>query len=164
MNTSLTQKRLNHLLTGSIIAAFILLSPILFYSYKYGVFPEGKTWETSFFTLTSNYYESVSTFFWVFFGKFVPLYLMCIWFFTCRYWWYWSILLPIGMYIFQIISLFSEEFRLKDEPIDLMYIIPAIILTGVLLLYLRFRIIKYIDMFNLKERIDNQIKEIELEQ
>lgn len=146
---------------GSVIAFFIVLSPIIFYSYKYGVFPEGKVWETPFFVLTSYYYESISTFFWVFFGKFIPFYLLCIWFFTCRYWWHWALLVPISMYILQMISLFNNEFKLKDEPIDLIYIVPYMLIVSLLLVYLRVRIMKYIDMFNLKERIDNQIKELE---
>ncbi len=158
-----TQKMSSHLLMGSLLALFIALSPIIFYSYRFGVFPEGKVLETSLFTLTSQYYENLNTFFWVLFGKFVPLYLLCIWFFTCRYWWFWSILIPIGMYFFQIISLFNDEFKLKDEPIDLIYIFPYMILVGLLLLFVRNKILSFLELFNLKERIENQIKDIESE-
>lgn len=148
---------------GSFIAFIIALSPLLFYSYKSGLFPTGKVLETPFFTLTSQYYENLTTFVWVFLGKFVPLYLFCIWFFTCRYWWYWSILVPIGMYIFQIVSLFNDEFKLKDEPIELIYIIPYMVIVGLVLYLVRKKIQKYIKMFNLKEQIESEVKRVELE-
>ncbi|CAA0192574.1 conserved membrane hypothetical protein [Tenacibaculum maritimum] len=154
---------LSHLLMGSVIAFVIAISPLIFYSYKFGVFPKEKTLETPFFTLTSYYYEDVSAFAWVFFGKFIPLYLLCIWFFTCRYWWYWSILIPIGMYFFQLTSLFSEEFKLKDEPIELVLIFPYMLIIGVGLYFVRKRIMTYIELFNLKEQIENEIYKVEKE-
>ncbi|MEQ3500639.1 hypothetical protein ABMY20_12850 [Tenacibaculum sp. SSH1-16] len=148
---------------GSFIALIIALSPLLFYSYKLGVFPNGKVWKTPFFTLTSQYYESLSTFSWVLLGKLTPLYLLCIWFFTCRYWWYWAIIIPIGMYIFQIVSLFNDEFNLKDEPVELIYIFPYMLIVGVGLYFIRKKILKYIEMFNLKEQIESEVKKVELE-
>lgn len=158
-----TQKMSSHLLMGSILAVIIIVSPLMFYSYKFEVFPTTKVWETPFFTLKSLYYENVSTFAWVFLGKFIPLYLLLIWFFTCRYWWYWSILVPIGMYVFQIASLFNDEFKLKDEPMELSYIFPYMIVVGILLYFIRKKLTAYIYMFNIDERIAEKIKKIELE-
>lgn len=149
-----------NLLGGSLIALIIITSPIIFYSYKYGLFPNKKIWETPYFTMTSHYYESVSTFFWVFLSKLVSLYLLLIWFFTCRYWWYWSILIPIIMYSYQILALFNDEFQLKDEPFDLIYIIPFILFIASLLLFIRKKISKFIGQFNLKEQIENDIEEV----
>lgn len=148
---------------GNFLAFIIAVSPLLFYSYKSGVFPTGKVLETPYFVLTSHYYENFTTFIWVFFGKFIPFYLLCIWFFTCRYWWYWAILTPIGMYLFQIVSLFNDEFKLKDEPIELIYIFPFILTVGIGLYFIRRKILVYIEMFNLKEQIESEVKKAELE-
>lgn len=156
----LTLQKLNLLRTGSLIAIVIFIAPFLFYSYRYGGFPEGNVWETSIFTFTSVYYESVSTFIWVFYGKFIPLYLLIIWFFTCQYWWRYSILAPIGMYSFQLISLFNDELKFKDEPLELIYIFPTTLAIAIILILIRKRLKKYIHLLKLNEQIENELEKI----
>lgn len=157
----LTQKKSNLLRTGSLLAIIIFIAPFLFYSYRYGGFPENDVWETSIFTFKSVYYESVSTFVWVFYGKFIPLYLLVIWFITCQYWWRYAILAPIGMYAFQLISLFNDELKFKDEPLELVYIFPTTISIAIILIMIRKRLKKYIHLLKLNEQIEIELKEIE---
>lgn len=159
-NILLTPKKSNLLKTGSLIAIIIFIAPFLFYSYRYGSFPEGDTWETSFFTFKSGYYQSVSTFVWVFYGKFIPVYLLIIWFFTCRYWWRYAILAPIGMYCFQLISLFNDELKFKDEPLELIYILPTTISVAIILVLIRSKLKSYIALLAIHEDINNEIEKI----
>ncbi|MDT0690522.1 hypothetical protein RM549_12050 [Salegentibacter sp. F188] len=35
--------------------------------------------------------------------------LLLIWFFTCKHWWYHAILIPTGMYAFQLVVAFYED-------------------------------------------------------
>ena len=64
------------------------------------------------------------------------------------------------MYAFQIVSLFNDEFRLKDEPIDLLYIFPFMLVVAVALILMRKRMKFYIDAFNLKEKVEQKLSEL----
>jgi len=128
----------------------------------YGGFPDGKIWETSLFTFESKYYESVSTFIWVFQGKFVPIYLLTLWFLTCRHWWHYVILVPLGMYVFQMISLFNDEMKFKDE-IEIYYMIPIMLMVAIVLLFIRRKISPYIELMSFNEKLNETIEEIEKE-
>lgn len=108
------------LFIGGIIVFIIASTPFLFYSYN--SFPsDSKTWETIFFTFHTEF-SSTLHFAWYFVGKFVPLLLLLIWFFTCKHWWHWIILVPIAMYAFQLAGIIQEN-RGLDE-LELYYIIP----------------------------------------
>jgi len=127
------------LLTGSIIAFCIAFSPYIFYLYE--IFPSGPVWENSFFTYESKYYENVLTAAWTYFGKITPLFLLLIWFFTCKHWWYHAILVPISMYVFQIITTVYDDVYANQFIIDtdgLIYLAPFFI--GILIIVYLVRI------------------------
>ena len=116
--TNKSIKHLNHSRTaskslafGGIIVLLIAVSPFLFYSYK--SFPESQVWETSLFTLNTSFPDWYS-FAWYFTGKAIPLYLLLLWFFTCRDWWHWIILVPIAMYSFQLWGVINESNNLDE--------------------------------------------------
>lgn len=155
------QPRSNLLRTDSIIAVLIIITPIIFYSYQ--CFPSVKTWETSLFTYTSKYYENVSTFMWVFLQKFVFLYLMIIWYFTCRYWWNKAILVPIGMLLYQTINLLNDEIKFKDEALDFFIVIPLSLGVCLFLIILRNKISSKIAALDLMDTIDREIEKVEKE-
>lgn len=123
--------------SGSIIAIVIICTPFLFYSYQ--SFPGEKSWETFFGTINSNYYGSIQSLIWVVFGKIVPLLLLLIWFFTCQHWWYHVILVPMGMYIFQIYTTLNEDLRFSDND-EVLYIIPIIAIIAAISYTIRTRI------------------------
>tara|TARA_A100000171_G_scaffold53102_1_gene76876 strand:+ start:4987 stop:5508 length:522 start_codon:yes stop_codon:yes gene_type:complete len=127
----------NHLLTGSIIALVLIFSPYLLYIYK--SFPVEKTWETFFGTYSSDYWQSVQTSAWVFFGKFTPLLFLTIWFFTCKHWWFHSILIPIAIYIFQIFSLFNDDLRYADE-VEIWWVFPIMLVVTPLVYLIRAKL------------------------
>ncbi len=139
-NKLFKNRRSAFLLTGSLIGFSIAFSPYIFYLYE--IFPSGPVWENSFFTYESKYYENVLTAAWTYFGKITPLFLLLIWFFTCKHWWYHSILIPISMYVFQIISTIYDDVYM--EPTDFMdidgliYLAPFFI--GILIIVYLVRI------------------------
>ncbi|MGI0107269.1 hypothetical protein [Salinimicrobium sp. WS361] len=117
------------LLLGSIIAICIAFSPYLFYLYE--IFPNGPIWENSFFTYESKYYQSINVAIWTYLGKITPLFLLLIWFFTCKHWWYHVILVPIVMYGYQLVVAFYQD-AYMDESIfldtnGLLYLAPFFI-------------------------------------
>tara|TARA_B110000503_G_scaffold135115_2_gene215127 strand:- start:222 stop:749 length:528 start_codon:yes stop_codon:yes gene_type:complete len=118
------------LFIGGVIVLFIAISPILFYSY--GSFPSVKVWETSFFTLETGF-RDWNAYAWYLIGKIVPLYLLLLWFFTCKHWWHWIILVPIAMYSFQLWGLINESGGYDELEIYyliplMMFLIPAVYL------------------------------------
>lgn len=107
------------LVIGGLIVLLISISPLLFYSYR--SFPDNNVWETSFFVWETSFPDWVA-FAWYFTGKFIPLYLLLLWFFTCRHWWHWIILVPIAMYSFQIWGVINESNQLDE--LELVYLFP----------------------------------------
>ncbi len=121
------------LLTGSILALLIAAAPYIFYSYD--SFPQVRVWETFLFTYEANWYDKVSVSVWTMLGKFVPLYLLIIWFLTCKHWWFHVILIPIGMFAFQLFSVINDDASFTDVveiwwlfPI-MVFIVPLVYLT-----------------------------------
>ncbi|MGB5420391.1 hypothetical protein [Algibacter sp.] len=124
------------LVMGSIIATLISLTPYFFTLYE--SVPKQKVWDTFLFTYHSIEWHDANYAMWVFSGKIIPLFLLFIWFFTCRHWWYHSLLVPIAMYIFQIFQVFNAENKYLDE-FQLIYMIPimAIIIPSIYLIRAR---------------------------
>ena len=120
------------IIVGSILATIVAITPILFNLYT--SVPDQMVWNTSFFTYTSAYYESLFVLAWTLMNKLIPLLLMFIWIFTCRHWWYHVILVPIGMFVYQIIIIMDDDLSFADKnelyvllPV-MMVIIPSIYL------------------------------------
>ncbi|WP_239004394.1 hypothetical protein [Lacinutrix sp. WUR7] len=121
------------LIIGSIIATFIALSPYLFYLYE--SVPQEQVWNTFLFTYDSKSWGDANLSMWILTGKTIPLLFLLIWFFTCRHWWYHALLVPIIMYIYQIIILLNDDLIYFDE-FQLIYLVPvmAIIIPSIYLI------------------------------
>ncbi|APY12382.1 hypothetical protein BWZ22_14625 [Seonamhaeicola sp. S2-3] len=121
------------LVGGSIVATLIAITPYLFYLYE--SVPDVKSWDTFFGTYKSNYYENVSVLVWTLTGKVIPIFLLFIWFFTCRHWWYHVLLVPIAMYAYQIFGTVASDLNYIDSN-QLIYLIPimAIIIPSIYLI------------------------------
>ncbi|MHA6280663.1 hypothetical protein ACXYMT_10815 [Salinimicrobium sp. CAU 1759] len=148
----LTPGRSKFLLTGSIIAVLVAFSPYIFYLYE--IFPSGPVWENYFFTYESKYYENVLTAAWTFFGKITPLYLLLIWFFTCKHWWYHAILVPTIMYAYQLVSAVYEDMSPDGGVIDtnqLIYLAPFFIIVLSIVYLIRIKIFDRIYGIDLTE-------------
>ena len=126
LNTKITDQQQTDsksIIVGGIVTFFIGISPFLFYSYK--SFPENTLWETSFFSLETAFF-SWFDYAWYLANKIIPLYLLLIWFFTCKHWWHWILLVPIGMYSFQTWGLI-QEYDGVDE-LELYYVLPIMMI------------------------------------
>ena len=140
------------LVTGSIIATFIAIAPYIFYLHE--SVPDVEVWDTFLFTYSSGYYSSVGIAIWVLLGKIVPLYLLFLWFFTCRHWWYHALLVPIAMYIYQVIEVLNKDLESIDSN-QLIYLIPimAIIIPSIYLIRAR--------IFNTVNEANKSMQELE---
>ncbi|QLE02783.1 hypothetical protein HX109_14865 [Galbibacter sp. BG1] len=143
---------------GSIVALLIAISPYLYYLYE--SFPESKVWDTMLFKFEAQKYGSLYLYAWFFLGKFVPLMLLTLWFFTCKHWWYHVILIPISMYFFQLLSVINDDVQYLDE-FEIYYIIPIMMVVIPIVYFIRIKLIdKYIHGIDL-DKIDAELKEYE---
>ena len=110
------------LFLGSFIVIIIASTPYLFYTYE--SLPESQTWETYFFSISTSFPSWIS-FAWYFVGKAIPLLLLLMWFFTCKHWWHWIILVPIAMYAFQLWGVVNESNNL--DSLEIYYLIPLML-------------------------------------
>ena len=106
---------------GSIIATFIASTPYLFYLYEH--VPDVPVWDTFLFSYDSKFYGSVLTVAWTLANKVIPLFLLFIWFFTCRHWWYHVLLVPIAMFAFQVFTILNDDLEYVDSN-QFLYLIP----------------------------------------
>lgn len=147
------------LLLGSLIALSIAFSPYLFYLYE--IFPSGPVWENSLFTYESKYYQDVMTAAWTYLGKLTPLFLLLIWFFTCKHWWYHSILIPMAMYSYQIIVTFYDDVYADNSFImdtdGLLYLAPFFIIILSIVYLIRIKIFDRIYGIDLSEIDETEV-------
>jgi len=113
------------LIIGSIVATLIAATPYLFYLYEN--VPDTTYWDTFLFRYDSNYYGSMRTVAWTLMGKAMPLFLLFIWFFTCRHWWYHVLLVPVLMYVYQIYTTINDDLMYIDSY-QLGYLIPVMVI------------------------------------
>ncbi len=153
-NNQSTRQDSSHLLTGSLIIAFMLFIPYAFYLYLN--FPDTPTYEVFGKTFTSNYWGSVRYFIYNVFAKLIPLTLLLIWFTTCKHWWYHAIVIPISVYVFQLISVVNDDVKFNDE-MEFIYSLPFTILILTILYFVRSKISLFLKATDLKKQADDLI-------
>ncbi|WP_272022498.1 hypothetical protein [Olleya namhaensis] len=138
------KKKINRkeLLLGSIVATIIAISPFFFSIYK--SVPDQKIWNTFLFTFDSQYYESVNVLVWTLSSQIIPLLLLLIWFFSNRHWWYHSLLVPISLYIYQIIETVNSDLYFTDKNI-IIYLLPIMIIVVPSIYLVRARIFNHLN-------------------
>ncbi len=140
-----------YLLTGSLIIAFMLFIPYAFYLYNY--FPDVKSYETIFGTFESHYYESVRYSIWAILSKLIPLILLIVWFTTCKHWWWYSIAIPISVYVFQLLGVINDDVQFNDE-FEFIYSLPVTLLVLTILFFVRSKISLYLKAVDLKKKAE----------
>lgn len=144
----LTKKRDSYLqgnkslVIGSIIATFIAITPYLFYLHE--SVPQKQIWSTFLFEYNSKSWGDANFAMWVLTGKVIPLFLLYVWFFTCRHWWYHVLLVPIAMYSYQIFDFFNSTIKYIDE-FQLIYLIPVMTIIIPTIYLIRARIFNKIN-------------------
>jgi|SRR5690606_10330235 len=132
LHNKLTQGRLpfhqpdkKSLIQGGVIVLIIGCTPLIYYAYE--SFPnDSKVWETFLFTFTTKY-PSLYQYAWFLTGKVIPVILLLIWFFTCKHWWHWIILVPLSMYVFQLINILKQSFDVDE--VEIIYLIPIMMVV-----------------------------------
>ncbi|MDX1313988.1 MAG: hypothetical protein R3356_00685 [Eudoraea sp.] len=150
MDTQQKQKTKKRFVLESLAIFLIISSPFIFKSHEY--FPEDPEATISFLGLefTNNGFQSISIYVWWMLGKIIPLYLLIIWFLTCKHWWYHILLIPICMYAFQIF----EEIYSDDTVIDtenVLWLLPVCMVVIPFVYFIRLKLFdKYVHGIDLE--------------
>ncbi|MDC7999818.1 hypothetical protein POV26_02115 [Aequorivita todarodis] len=100
------------------------VTPFIYYSYE--SFPDNtQVWETFLFKFTTKF-PSLYQYAWFLTGKVIPVILLLIWFFTCKHWWHWIILVPLSMYVFQLFNILKQNFDVDE--VEIVYVIPIMMI------------------------------------
>jgi hypothetical protein len=149
------KKRLS-LLISSIIILLILITPYLLYVHQ-SIPREVESLDTFFGTINAGYYPNAQTYIYILFSKFVPILLLLIWFISCKHWWVHVILIPICVYLFQLISVINDSVGYVDE-VEFIYTIPITVFIVALLYFVRSKLSIYIQAVDLKKEMDDNMK------
>lgn len=144
------------LLLSSVIILLIISTPYLLYIYQ-SIPQDLENWNTIFGEIKGGYYGTAFIFVYTFFSKFVPLLLLLIWFITNKHWWVHALIIPITVYLFQLIAVINDSQLYVDE-VEFIYTIPFLVLILVILYFIRSKISIYIQAVDLKKEMDDNMK------
>jgi len=144
------------LYVGSLITLIIVFTPYLLYIHQ-NIPDDLENYETIFGTITAGYYGLVISYVYMFFSKFVPFLLLFVWFITCKHWWAHAILIPLCVYLFQLISVINDANDYLDE-VSFIYTVPITTIVIVILYFLRSKMSIYIQAVDLKKEMDENMK------
>ncbi len=148
--------RRRRLIIGGVIALFLAITPFLFYLYKYAP-DDSKVWETSFFTVNSKGFSSAQAYIHALFSKITFVTITSLWFITSRHWWKWAILVPLIMFLFQLLGVINYNIGKIDE-FDFWYALPIIIPTVLTLIWIGNEINKTIGDIDLREELEEELE------
>ena len=145
------------LVTESIIIFLIIAAPFFFKSHDYLPRDPDATIEIFGITIDRNGFFDLYTYGWFLLGKIIPLYLLVIWFFTCKHWWYHILLIPICMYAFQLFEVLYDDDDFIDTE-NILWILPVCMVVIPFVYYIRVKLYdKYVHGIDL-EAMDAELQ------
>lgn len=151
----MNKKRIS-LITGSLIAFLVVFLPYLLYVHKY-IPDEVENYNFLFWNIKGGHYVFAQVYVYFLFAKIVPFLLLVIWFMTNKHWWVHALIVPITIYLINLISIFNDSLQYVDE-VDYIYSIPiSTIIMGVLYV-IRANLSIYVQAIDLKEEMDENMK------
>ena len=132
----------------SLAILLIIVSPFVFKLHDH--IPEESSISILGIEITKNGFQNVSVYIWFLLGKIVPIYLLIIWFLTCKHWWYHILLIPICMYAFQIFEVVFSGDRAIDVE-NVLWILPVCMVVIPFVYFIRLKLFdKYVHGIDLE--------------
>lgn len=148
--------RKRRLIIGGVIAFLLAITPFLFYLYKYAP-DNSKIWETTFFTIESKSFSNAQNFIHALFTKITLVIITSLWFITAKHWWKWAILIPLTMFLFQLLGVIDYHEDYFDN-FDFWYSLIIIIPVIVFLIWISNELNKIIGDLDLKDEIEEELE------
>jgi len=124
----------------SIALFFIIAAPFIFKFHNYLPRDPEATIEFLGMTIDRNGFADLYTYGWFLLGKLVPFYLLIIWFFTNKHWWYHILLIPICMYAFQIFEVLYYNDDLHVDTENLLWLLPICMIVVPFVYFIRVKL------------------------
>lgn len=151
------RKAKKRIIIESFIVFLIIISPFVFKVHEYVSTDPEATLNFLGITIGNNGFQNVSVYLWFLLGKIVPMYLLLIWFFTCKDWWYHIIIIPILMYAFQIFEGVFFESKYVDIE-NIMWLLPVCMVVIPFVYFIRIKLYdKHVHGIDL-EAMDAELK------
>ncbi|WP_174719395.1 hypothetical protein [Muriicola soli] len=149
-NLKNSNKTRHRFLIESLGLILIVLAPFIFKIHEYLPRDPNQTIDIFGATFDRNGFEDLSTYAWFLLNKLIPLYLLIIWFFTCKHWWYHIILIPLCMYAFQIFEVIYSEDRFVDTE-NVLWLLPVCMVVIPFVYFVRIKLYdKYVHGIDLE--------------
>ncbi|MBU2946361.1 hypothetical protein [Zobellia uliginosa] len=127
------------ILIESFIAFLVLISPFIFKLHEYVSSDPDAVINFLGIIITKNGFPNINVYVWFLLGKVVPLYLLLIWFLTCKHWWYHIILIPALMYAFQIFEgVISDDKYIDSE--NILWLLPFCMIVVPIVYFIRIKL------------------------
>ena len=153
-NSKMARKRF---FIESIAIFFIIAAPFIHKLHDY--LPDDPSTTIDFFGLVidRNGFADLRTYGWFIINKLIPFYLLLIWFFTNRHWWYHILLIPLCMYAFQIFEVLqSEDDFIETE--NILWLLPVCMVVIPFVYFIRVKLYdKHVHGIDL-EAMDAELK------
>ena len=134
----------------SIAVFFIIASPFIFKMHDYFSRNPEATIEFLGLVIDNNGFNNLNAFAWFFVSKFIPLYLLIIWFLTCKHWWYHILLIPICMFSFQLFEVLVWD-NLNIDTKNVLWLLPICMVVIPFVYFIRVKIYdKYVHGIDLE--------------
>lgn len=143
------------LLIGSIITLLIISTPYLLYLHQ-SIPIDKQEINTIFGILQAAQYADVQIYVYFLLEKFTPFLLLIIWFLTNKNWWAHALIIPISVYLFQLISVINDSQEFIAE-VEFIYTVPIAIIVMVILYFIRSKMAIYIQAIDLKKEMDENM-------
>lgn len=158
-STDKSIKAKRRIIIDSVMVFLVVIAPFIFKIHEYLPRDPEETFNFLGITIGKNEFADVSTYVWFLLGKMIPLYLLFIWFFTCKHWWYHAILIPITMYAFQIFEVVYSEDKYVDTE-NILWLLPVCMVVIPFVYFVRVKLYdKHVHGIDL-EAIDAELQEL----
>ncbi|HET8734970.1 MAG TPA: hypothetical protein VFM69_00080 [Pricia sp.] len=152
MKIANTKKKIvkKRFIVESIAILFIVISPFVFKLHEFLPRDPDATIRFWGMVFDKNGFADLNTYAWFLLGKMVPLFLLFIWFLTCKQWWYHIILIPLMMYAFQIFEVFYSNDKFIDTR-NLLWLLPVCMVVIPFVYFIRIKLYdKYVHGIDLE--------------
>ena len=141
----------------SIAVFFIIASPFIYKLHDYLPSDPEVTINFLGMVIDRNGFYDIQTYGWFLISKFIPFYLILIWFLTNKHWWYHVLLIPLCMYAFQIFEVFHSDDKFIDTE-NILWLLPICMVVIPFVYFVRVKLYdKHVHGIDL-EAMDAELK------
>jgi len=136
---------------------FVLISlPFLLYAHEF--IPDGMlTFQYGILKIDSFGFIDVSTFVWYAAIKLAIFVGLTLWFFTCKYWWKYSILVPFSLLCYQLLEIFRPGATKVDEY-EVWYALPVLVPLLFFMIWASAKVKYFSATYDLHEAIEKEVR------